>query len=629
MSVAAPPQHSCSQCGRTAPRVSRLPAGGGLCRRCYNVRRREECAECGQLRAPSTRTDEGKALCNHCSRPKRICAGCGRSDHIKEVTEAGPLCQRCYQAPERACGRCGAVGPVATRNQRGHTDVCKRCFHTRDVRCALCAQTRPIWVRTWPIGPVCSLCHHRALRAPKPCPACSKPKVLIGLSARGERICGPCAGSAVDYVCKRCGHAGEQHFEQTCLRCSIAVLARDLLATTTGSVPKPFEELPDRLAQRGLPSSTLRWLYQPAPRALLTAIGGQTDPRITHAVVDACSSGQGRHALRAVLVEMGVLPPRNEHLERLDTWVDEFTAQLPSDHAAVIGPYGHWRILRAIRRRAHRKAVTVNTAASARERVRAAGRLLCYAEQRGLPVSSLNQELLDEWTAGSQSRTEIIAPFIRWLNLCGLTEDLKIEHAKSPDPSETSGEDEHHWRIRQLITDTGQIELGTRVAGLLILLYGARINRIHRLTTADVTTIAGRTCLALSAHPIDLPDPIGSLVQDLVNRAQGAPRALTRSGDAHYLFYSPSRAGEPIHPHTLGRKLTDAGIQIRLSRNYAMLALTTDLPAAVVATQLGLRAQTTARWARLSQRDRTEYLIARSQPTAARPARTLQAASDV
>ncbi|WP_298944319.1 hypothetical protein [uncultured Microbacterium sp.] len=45
-----------------------------------------------------------------------------------------------------------------------------------------------------------------------------------------------------------------------------------------------------------------------------------------------------------------------------------------------------------------------------------------------------------------------------------------------------------------------------------------------------------------------------------------------------------------------------------------MLALATDLPAAVVATQLGLTAQTTSRWAQFSQRDSIEYIVARTNP---------------
>lgn len=617
MSVSAPPEHPCSDCGRTAPRVSRLPEGGGVCRRCYNARRREECAQCGRHRPPTTRNADGKPLCGHCARPRRVCTGCGRTVHITAHTAVGAVCQRCYQVPTRACGRCGEVRRVAAREQHGHHDVCKRCYETGDAVCAICRQRRPVHVRNWPIGEVCASCYRRFLRTPQLCFSCSDIKVLIGRSADGDRICGPCAGSTLDYICSTCGAAGDQHFEQTCIRCSVAVLTRDLLRAEKGTVSDRLADLPDLLARRGNPLSTLRWLQKPAVRTLLGNIGSAAS--ITHATVDACASGQARHAFRAVLIETGILSPRNEQLDRLESWVDEFTSSLPAEHAAVIGPYGKWRILRAIRRRARRARVTVGIAGSGRGQIRHAARLLAYAEQQGCRPGALTQESLDSWTAGIPSRTNTIAPFIRWLNATGITDELRTKYAQSDLPGETSSDEEHHQRIRELVAGTGLTELTTRVAGLLILLYGARLDRIHRLTTKDVTISRGRTYLALSIHPIELPAPVGQMVRQMVARAESAPQSLTRTADAHYLFFSPRRAYEPIHPHTLGRQLSAAGIPTRLSRNHALLALATELPAAVIAAQLDLRPQTTVRWARLSQRDNAEYLVAR---TVSRPGRS-------
>ncbi|MCZ4535336.1 hypothetical protein O4159_07665, partial [Gordonia terrae] len=45
-----------------------------------------------------------------------------------------------------------------------------------------------------------------------------------------------------------------------------------------------------------------------------------------------------------------------------------------------------------------------------------------------------------------------------------------------------------------------------------------------------------------------------------------------------------------------------------ISRNHALLALGADLPAAVLATQLGLSSTTSSQWAQLAQRDYTAYL---------------------
>lgn len=241
------PEHPCSECGTTAPRSKRLPEGGGLCRPCYNASRREECSNCHRSRTPSARTSDGAALCGHCARPKRDCAGCGRVDHVTAVVDGDDYCKRCHKAPVRACGHCGQERPIAARSQNGSTDLCKSCYQTTDAECVVCHLARPVHTTTWPIGPVCTGCYRRVLRTPNTCPTCDQVKALIGFPETGERICGPCAGATRDYVCATCGAAGDQHFERTCIRCSVTLSVRQLLSSATGTIPVPLTELPPRL----------------------------------------------------------------------------------------------------------------------------------------------------------------------------------------------------------------------------------------------------------------------------------------------------------------------------------------------------------------------------------------------
>lgn len=603
------PDHRCSDCGQMAPRAKRLPEGGGWCRRCYNIHRREECSRCGQHRTPSTRTDDGAPLCGHCARPKRVCAGCGRVDHVTAVVDGHDYCRRCHKVPARACGRCGQERPIAARSQNGTTDLCKACYQTNETECVVCQLTKPVHTTTWPIGPVCTGCYRRVLRNPSTCPNCSQTKALIASSETGERICGSCAGAIRIYVCATCGAAGDQHFEQTCIRCSVTLIVRQLLSAATGTIPDALTELPTALAQRGRPDSTVRWLLRPIPKALLQTIGAETS--ITHATLDACPPGQARHHLRSLLIDAGMLPPRDEHTERLGTWVDELLATLLPHHVAVIGPYANWKILRTVRRRTRRKRTTIGVASSARERIRAAVRLLRHLDQDGKVIAGLTQDTLDRWTNGNRSRSSDIASFIRWLNISGVTDGLQVYVQKATDPSEINPEEPHRTMIRELISGQTPADLATRVAGLLILLYGARTESIHRLTTADIRTAEGSTYLTVATEPIELPSPLAQLIGQLAASAEAFPRARTRTGEAGYLFASSRRPHEPTHATTLGRKLAEAGIHPRVARNSAMLALASDLPAAVVAAQMGLTPQTTTRWAQLSQRDNVAYIVAR------------------
>jgi hypothetical protein len=65
------------------------------------------------------------------------------------------------------------------------------------------------------------------------------------------------------YVCATCGAPGEQHFENTCIRCSVVRAAGDLLASATGVIPGRLAGLPDALVYRGRVDSTMRWLLKP------------------------------------------------------------------------------------------------------------------------------------------------------------------------------------------------------------------------------------------------------------------------------------------------------------------------------------------------------------------------------
>jgi hypothetical protein len=359
----------------------------------------------------------------------------------------------------------------------------------------------------------------------------------------------------------------------------------------------------------------MRWLIKPRTQEALRLLATAEAP-LTHATVDACPPGHARHYLRALLVEAQVLERRDEPMERLETWIEEFAAGLPPRHAALLEPYARWAILRGARRRAARRGFTVAAADSAREKIRMALRLVEHVESSGRQINELTQAILDEWTAGNRDRSRRITGFVTWLNNRGIVDDLHVARGRQSHPSEISDERDHRRRIGDLLDEHNATELSARVAGLLLLLYGAQLAQLQPLTTADITPQGDRTGLTLAQHPIELPDAVGDLINRLAQQVSDDPRARTAGGDAYYLFPG-ARPHEPMHPRTLGVKLAEAGIPTRLSRNYAMVALTSDLPAAVVATQLGLSPSATALWAKFGQRDRAEYLLARRETSTA------------
>lgn len=112
--------------------------------------------------------------------------------------------------------------------------------------------------------------------------------------------------------------------------------------------------------------------------------------------------GQARHHLRRTLADAGVLPPRDEQTERLETWVDGVPDPAPAPSRRRSAPTVQWKVLRTVRRRARHRRTTIGVADSARERIRAAARLLHHREQNGDGRAQLTQEALDRWTAGKR-----------------------------------------------------------------------------------------------------------------------------------------------------------------------------------------------------------------------------------
>lgn len=551
-------------------------------------------------------------LCSHCARPKRECAQCGRVGHVAKLIDGHPICRRCYQAPVKACGRCGEVKEVATRTQDGVADLCKSCYRAPDAPCGVCGLDLPAHSK-WPLGPVCTGCYRRVLRSPGACSQCQQRRAMIGRSTDGDPICGPCAGSPQDYLCTNCGTAGEQHFAGLCKRCSLVIAAERILTSESGTIRSELAGLPAALSAHGRADSTMRWLDRSIPKALLTSLAnGET---VSHASLDDCPPGQAREHLRALLIAAGVLPSRDQYAERLETWVDEYIAELPRHHAALIRPYANWMVLRTVRRRAQRRRTTVGVAASAGERVRAAAGLLRHLDEHGGTINHLTQPVLDGWLAGNRTRATSILPFINWLNGRDITHDLLVVRPKDQKPTRVNPEDVQRARIQRLLcVQKPKDDLVARVAGLLVLLYGARLERILRLTTASIIRTPGGTHLTLSKHPIELPAELATLIDRLAQHVAQAPRARTPAGDAHYLFPSTRRPHAPLHPTALGRRLANIGVRPQIDRNTAMVALAADLPAAVIAAQFALTPQAATTWAQHSRRDSLEYLAARTDP---------------
>lgn len=603
----------------------------------------ERCAACGRVRVPAAGQPDGQALCEACyKRPEQVCSKCGALARVKARGDDGPLCQRCYTRhlrPRRACGRCGRTRLIAQRATTDTPDLCDSCCQgvtgtctvcgrvrtctgarsgklvcrscqPRPRRpCCRCGRTRPVNAE-WPIGPVCTTCYEHIRNHPAVCAECGRLQPLIGASLGGQGICGPCAGTAIDYSCRRCGYPGLIYAAGTCARCVLTERVDDLLQSGgPPDVTAQLKPLRDALTAVEHPVTVLRWLGQAPSARLLAQLAAQNSP-LTHQMLDELPPGASLNHLRQTLVHTGIPDERTEPLERLGPWLDQALADAPPHHASVIRPFAQWQVLRRARRRVDRRPFTAaGAAASARATITAAITFLAWLDQRGQTLRTLRQPDVDDWLADGPQHHEI-RPFLRWASDRRLTAGIEVP--ARPARAQTSpvmADTELCEQLRRCLTDTA-LPVDVRAAGALVTLYAVPLSRLAHMTAERLTRTGGDAYLTIDRTAVILPPALASLLED--SAGSRIRSALGRAAPGRQWLFPGASPGRPASAGTIGKHLRNHGIRVSATHNAALAALAADMPASVVASLLGVDITTALRWARLAQRDWTAYIEART-----------------
>jgi hypothetical protein len=537
-------------------------------------------------------------LCWACApRPKRACSGCGEVVAVKANTAAGPVCTRCYRYPERTCGGCGRLAPIAQRACRTEPDLCHRCRPEPTYCCSVCARSRPAKAM-WPIGPVCASCQLHGLRHPSLCAGCRRTRILVGRSPDGRPVCGPCSGSELDYRCHACGTVSDLASADRCARCALTEKVSERLAGPDGTIPRALGPFAEVLIGARRPLSVLRWLYR-HPGTVLPALAATAEP-ITHTTLDTLPQPQRLSHLRSLLVHAGVLPAREERLERITPRLEELLTDRPARHQVLIRPYATWAVLRAARRAAARGRYGRNRAERDRRKIVTALRLLDWLDARHLGLNDLTQAQLDCWLVEHpqpHARAALRA-FLAWTAHRGLIAKLKISIPAPRQPHLFLGEHEHLTQLRRCIHDT-ELPLEVRVAGSLLMLFGTTVTRIVQLSVTDLTRRRNSHFLTLGRTPLLLPSPVARLVDALVT-APITGSAMTT--ERHFLFAGVV-PGRHRTAHALVDRLNRHDIRARPTRNTALVTFAAELPSAVLAELVGMTPQTAVQWARVGNTD--------------------------
>jgi hypothetical protein len=335
--------------------------------------------------------------------------------------------------------------------------------------------------------------------------------------------------------------------------------------------------------------TTRLWLRRCGP--LLADIHHRRIP-LEHSTLDTLPHRRSVEHLRALMITTGVLEadPAGP-LRRLEADLPTLLAAATGTDRKIVSLWLRWGVLRRLRQitDGHQLAVAVK---DARRKISTVVVFLDALQHSGRDLTTCTQADIDTWFAGPGAARWSLRPFLAWaIRRRHLPRHLALPSSYKGKPTPPV-DSEQRWAIARRLVSDDTITAADRVAGALIVLYAQPVTRIAKLRTADVTaTSDGGVQLRLGADPLNLPEPFATLISSLPQRH--------REGTAEQLptrwLFPGGHANQPISANRLRLRLRTIGIEPRAMRLAAAEQLSRDIPPAMLAGVLGLKAATVAR----------------------------------
>ena len=465
--------------------------------------------------------------------------------------------------------------------------------------CSICGRSAPCEISRATGRPWCKACQKRRAR----CAGCGRVELIRG-GTLTRPLCAACTRPDLTFWrgCPGCGHP--QLSTRSCTRCNLRQRLAALLAGHDGDVRAELRGLHDTLAGSERPNLVLAWLNKTVIATVLREFGTGQRP-LSHAALDELPASKPVEHLRAILVATGTLPPRDEHLARLERWITRTLAERGDPgQRQLLHRYAVWHLLRRLRQRNNTTHATHAQAVTVKRHIRAAIALLDGLAARGHTLADARQADLDNWlTSGQASHRRDAGHFARWANRHHLT-SVEFPATRWHGPTRTI-DTEARWAQARWLLHDHTVNTIDRVAGLLVILYAQTPAAVSRLTLEHVQTTGHAVHLRLGREPVVLPEPLAGLVAGLLARRRGHA-ALGDQGTSPWLFPG-GRPGQPISAYQLAERLRQLGLRPAQSRTTALFGLAAELPAAVLARLLGIHIKVAVEWQHASAGDWTTY----------------------
>ncbi|WP_214467096.1 Fis family transcriptional regulator [Microbacterium flavescens] len=450
--------------------------------------------------------------------------------------------------------------------------------------CGRCGEHRALAVR-WPDGKVCQNCRRKAIRTMGRCVECGHEGVLPGVSADGP-TCRNCSGITLNVDCVRCGKEDELYSGGRCWRCTLSDLVDETLAhPATGTIPPSLTPLAAGLKQMERANSGLTWLRQPHVQTFLRTL---TCTPTTHEALDQLPPSATLDYVRALLVEHCALPRRDEYLATFNRWLTGVPDRLLNhDDRDILLRYVRWDHLRKM----HQEApISRGMFLRSKQSITVGVEFLNWLAERKVDLQDLSQSDLDDWVAGGKTTRLVADRFLNWARRSRLVNtDLKMARHRRGTASRMSLAEQRQANAD--LSDADAVDLRDRAAGVLVLVFGQRVEDIVRLTWSDVTITRESVTIRLAGMSLPIPSPF----DDLWRQLRQTPRHQQTAAHPNSTWIFPGqKPGQPVNPDHLANRLRQH-LQVRAARLGALNELTKLAPVTIAAEALGYATTTLER----------------------------------
>ncbi|MBT2500039.1 recombinase XerD [Agromyces sp. ISL-38] len=434
----------------------------------------------------------------------------------------------------------------------------------------------------WPDGAICGICHYDATHTRGQCPECRSDRMLPGRNGAGQPVCVECAGITQRYECSTCGNERPPFRTRQCIQCSLESDLNDLLRPNASTKTRELTTLRDRLVSVSRPESIHTWMRNPQVQGLLTHLGDDATA-LSHEALDALPRNNAVQHFRAILVDLTLLPPRDEAISRFEHWLEQKFTPLEPSIKKPVERFATWHHLRRIRNASSDHSNSHAAVHNAKQEVTVAINFLTWlANNRGRGIAACTQTDVDRWLADGPTTHFTVRSFLVFAVDKRLCPQVDVPKRAARSTRRLTAEERLDW-IRTCLVDDVDTVAG-RCAAMLVLLFAQPVVRVVGLRADALSTINGRLHIRFADEPFEVPELFARLL-----RTHVAKRARTRtqtSASNPYLFPG-GRAGTHLTQGHLRNRMTDLGINVLAARNGALDQLVKEMPAPLVADALG------------------------------------------